>query len=193
MGADASLEYNKEHVETYSFDHVHTVWFSPCQKYLENAIKETEVAEFLKQTNFKEAVYMITGIKTVTGAAVTVSISEGRAANASVGFDGTMVGVPVTVGPEVGYETSEGSEASFKNSSCVVWAYQLRKVKVKKGEVTSKEFVKGALFADGDGSGKAVELEVDESLDEGIETLEAYDEEDGEECVCILPEGEYNA
>ena len=100
---------------------------------------------------------MITGIKTVTGAAVTVSKSKGQGVSASVGVDGTLVGVPVTIGPEVGYETSKGSQASFKNSSCVVWAYQLMKVRVKKGEVLSKEFTRGALFENVDGNEKTVD------------------------------------
>lgn len=176
-------------METYSFEHVHTVWFSPSQSYISQVVKEKAVADFLKQTDYEEAVYIITGIKTVEGASVTTSINRNRNAKASVGFDGTPMGVPVSVGPDAGYEAENAREATFKNSSCVVWAYQLKEVKVKRGgEVKSKDFVKGALFGE-DKEGKDVKSEADEISGEDLNGTGVYDEALQEECICILPDG----
>jgi hypothetical protein len=188
LGAEASVKYDKAQAETYSFDHVHTVWFSPSQSYISQVVKEKEVANYLKQTDYEEAIYIITGIKTVQGASVTTSHSKNRNLKAAVGFDGLPLGVPVSVGPDAGLEVGKASEATFKNSSCVVWAYQLKKVKVQRGgEVESKDFVKGALFGDGDE--RVLELQAGEIPEEDLNASRAYDEGDEEECFCVLPEG----
>lgn len=183
------MKYDKAQVETYSFEHVHTVWFSPSHSYISQAVKEKEVANFLKQTDYEEAVYIITGIKTVEGASVTTSINRNRHVKASVGFDGTPMGVPASVGPDAGYEAEKARESTFKNSSCVVWAYQLKEVKVKRGgEVKSKDFVKGALFGE-DSEGKAVESSAGEISGQEMDGTGVYDEALEEECLCVLPEG----
>jgi len=188
LGAEVSVKYDKAHVDTYAFDHVHTVWFSPSQTYISQVIKETEVVNFLKQTDYEETIYIITGIKTVEGASVTTFRNKGRDLKAAAGFDGTAMGIPVSVGPDAGYGDGETREATFKNSSSVVWAYQLKEVRVKRGGgVQSKDFVKGALFGEGE-EGRVVEPQAGEIPDEDLSAERAYDEVGEEECFCVLPE-----
>lgn len=189
LGANAAVAYDRTQMETYAFEHVHTVWFSPSQSYLSQAMKEKEVANFLKQTDYEEAVYMVTGIKTVQGASVTTSRSKSRNLKASIGLHGASMGVQGSMGPDAGYKSGEASEATFENSSCVLWAYQLKKVKIKRGgEVQSKDFVNGALFGEGY-EGRIVESQVGEIPEEDFSASIAYDEGDEEECLCVLPEG----
>ena len=189
LAAEASVKYDKARMETYAFEHVHTVWFSPSQAYISQVIKGKEVADFLIQTDYEEAIYIITGIKTVRGASVTTSHNKSHNTKASIRFDGTLMGLPGSVGPDAGYEDGGASETTFKNSSCVVWAYQLKKVKVKRGgEIESKDFVKGALFGEGD-EGRVVESEAGEIPEEDLNASRAYDEDAEEECFCVLPDG----
>ena len=86
-------------------------------------VKNTNVVDFLEQTNFRKPLYIITGLKMVEGASVTTVNNKGRRIYAQLGFDGTPAAVPVTVGPEVERNIEESEIASFKNSSLVIFAF----------------------------------------------------------------------
>lgn len=90
---------------------------------------------------------MITGIKTVEGARVTTSRRKGRGFNVSLGFDGTAFGVPVSVGPQAEHGSEVSEEATFENSSHIVFAYQLKEIRFGKDKrMKSRDYTKGALF-----------------------------------------------
>lgn len=194
LGAEASVSFDKGSIDTYAFQHMKTEWFLPSKAFIKASVKNTNVVDFLEQTNFRKPVYIITGLKTVEGASVTTVNSKGRGVIAKIGFDGTPAAVPVTVGPEVERNIEESKTASFKKSSPVVFAFQLAVVRCNegKGDVLVKDYTKGALFGlNQEDEELDLETEVLEGfgdLEEGREIIPVFDEDGEENCNCFLPD-----
>lgn len=194
LGAEASVSFDKGAIDTYAFQHMQTAWFLPSKSFVNARVKNTNAVDFLEQTNFRKHLYIITGLKTVEGASVTTVNSKGRGVNAKLGFDGTSVAVPVTLGPEVEHNIEESETASFRKSSPVIFAFQLAAVRCKESNenVTVKDYTKGAMFSAGpENEGLDLETEILDGfgdLDEGREIIPVYDEDGEEICNCFLPD-----
>lgn len=194
LGAEASVSFDKGSIDTYAFQHMQTSWFLPSRAFVGGCVKNTNVVDFLEQTNFRKPLYIITGLKMVEGASVTTVNNKGRGVYAKLGFDGTPAAVPVTVGPEVERNIEESETASFKRSSPVIFAFQLTAVRCKEGNenVMVRDYTKGALFAVGDENEELhLETEILEGfgdLDEGREIIPVFDEDGEENCNCFLPD-----
>lgn len=194
LGAEASVSFDKGSIDTYAFEHMQTSWFLPSRSFVTACVKNTNVVDFLEQTNFRKPLYIITGLKMVEGASVTTVNNKGRRIYAQLGFDGTPAAVPVTVGPEVERNIEESEIASFKNSSPVIFAFQLTAVRCKenKEDVMVKDYTKGAMFSAGDENEELhLETEVLEGfgdLKEGREIIPVFDEDGEENCNCFLPD-----
>lgn len=194
LGAEASVSFDKGSIDTYAFQHMQTEWFLPSKAFVEACVKNTNVVDFLEQTNFRKPLYIITGLKTIEGASVTTVNSKGRGVYAKLGFDGTPAAVPVTVGPEVERNIEESETTSFEKSSPVIFAFQLTAVRCKEGNenVMVKDYTKGAMFAAGDENEelefKTEVLEGFADLEEGREIIPVFDEDGEENCNCFLPD-----
>lgn len=194
LGAEASVSFDKCSIDTYAFQHMQTAWFLPSKTFVDACVKNTNVVDFLEQTNFRKPFYVITGLKTVDGASVTTVNSKGHGINAKLGFDGTAAAVPVTVGPELEHHAEESDTASFEKSSPVIFAFQLMALRCKEGNenVMVKDYTKGALFGSGQ---ENEELDLATEVLEGVVELEkgrkiipVYDEDGEENCNCFLPD-----
>lgn len=85
--------------------------------------------------------------------------------------------------------------ATFKKSSHIVFAFQLREIRCKKGKITSnKEYLDGALFGvDKSSRGPkmtiaSIEMTKDmmqQSLGESV--VESFDEGNDEDCCTVIP------
>jgi len=108
--------------------------------------------------------------------------------------DGTPAGMPLSLGPEASHDSEGTVFATFKNSSHIVFAFQLREIRCKEGKITSnKEYLDGALFGVDNSSG---ELEMtftsvgltkevmEQSLGESV--VESFDEGDNEDCCTVV-------
>lgn len=194
LGAEASVSFDKCAIDTYAFQHMQTAWFLPSKAFVDACVKNTNVVDFLEQTNFRKPLYIITGLKTVRGASVTTVNTKGRGFNSKLAFDGTPAAVPVTVGPEVERNIEESETASFEKSSPVIFAFQLAAVRCKEANenVRVKDYTKGALFASGQ---ENEELDLQAEVLDGLgdlyedrETIPVYDEDGEEYCHCFLPD-----
>jgi len=166
-----------------------TKWFIPSRAFIKKAVEDAEVVDFLKQIDYADPVYMITGIKTVGGASVTTSSKRTRGWKAFLGIDATATGAPISIGPDAADDNETSDKATFENSSRIVFAYQLLQITSEPGtdkKIESKNYATGALFGAGEDK-KELKLELREV--EGLNTLEVFDEEEEEECLCVLPEG----
>lgn len=95
--------------------------------------------------------YIITGLKTVTGAKAKSYKSRAVGGNLGVEVDGTVWsggGVPVSVGPVAEGNMERKDGVSWEGSSDFVFAFRVRKVFVEKpGKLRSDEDYKsGAMF-----------------------------------------------
>lgn len=121
---------------------------------------------FLQISRYRKPIYIITGLKIVTGAEVKTQKSSVLGGTLALEVDGTVWSggtVPISVGP--GVEGKLGKETSMKweGSSDFVFAFRVSKVFVQKktGQVLNEEeYQKGAMLGDKMDILKGPEIEV---------------------------------
>lgn len=202
VGGKASVNWNDAEMAKYKFEELITKTISPEFPEIVTAFAEPSVQQAIKDSRFRDNVYMITGIKSAKGAEVAISKIKARGKNFQFGIDTTPAGFPLKFGPEFEMNKGEGEGLTEKHSKEqeFVFAYRLREITYKRKKVgEQKEYLKGDL--QGHGQNKGEEVKRDESLDVpeleewkgeeetlkamGIETKEAVD--DDEKAVLIIP------
>jgi hypothetical protein len=167
--------------ETFSFDTIETSQFSPTTPYLQGCLEAEGVRRFLQIARYRKPVYVITGVKVVTGAKAESLKSHSVGANLEVELDGTVwSGVPVSGGP--GLEGKAGSKASTKWSATDDFVFAFRVTKVVAGKLPGQvlkeeEYRKGAMLESKQESIEAPKVSVLEYLDLDA-TSEGFDTED---------------
>ena len=194
LGGEFSVEFSSDRVDTCTFETMVTEWLTPPTRLVNEAVKAEQVQGFLKMAPPKTPLYIITGLKTVSGVTASTSRANASGYTAQLGADGTAAGVPVTVGPKTGHTGARGEQVSWKCQGPLVFAYQLAQISFKKGAWVMKDYQKGAMFGMDQEVG-GTEIEVDESEAErdfvneleDVEVREGWDEGNGEECVVVVP------
>jgi hypothetical protein len=156
------------------------------------------VRRFLDKSRYRKPVYIITGLKTVTGAKAKSHKSRTVGGKFGVDLDATIWSggiVPVGGGPEIEGKRENIEGTSWKGSSDFVFAFRARKISVRKktGEVKSdEEYKTGAMLGDEVKEGEVPVLvfsDVDpEAEDEGCEMEELM--EDDAVIACAVPKAE---
>lgn len=208
IGAEGNVSFSRESADSYAFERLETRWFEPSRAFVEVASREANVQGFLRSAGRRTPVYVVTGIKIVSGATVSTAAHKSHGYGGKVGFDATSVGVPVTVGPQGGRERGVGEEVGWSCEGPLVFAYQLKRVVYRDRGSAVKDYNKRALFGvhrgdageDGgayvledlpDVSGQQEDTEADGALMESLgeaSIVPASDEGDGEICTVIIPE-----
>ncbi|KAK1832216.1 hypothetical protein QBC39DRAFT_348943 [Podospora conica] len=115
LGDEASLQYDRHAVLSYSLTGIKTARFTPSVELKERALApEGRVAQYLRAGDGPSRVFMVTGVKTVTGASVTTASGKGTAWRVvlSVGVEGGVVDeeAPVVFAFELEELTLDGEE-----------------------------------------------------------------------------------
>jgi hypothetical protein len=155
------------------------------------------VRRYLDKSRYRKPIYIITGVKTVTGAKAKSHKSRAVGGKLGVEVDGTIWSggtVPIGGGPEVEGKRENKEGTSWKGSSDFVFAFRVRKVSVKKktGEVKKyEEYKTGAMLGDeieGDVPALTFSEEDPEAEDEGCEMEELME---GDTVIaCAVPKAE---
>lgn len=150
---------------------------------------------YLEKCRYKKPVYVITGLKTVTGAAVKTN-KQSASAN-MVAIEATVPGVDgmpnLTVKPQISTKKEAKANMSWEGHSDFIFAYRVSKVWVKKGSILEEDYTKGAMFgreekAMVDTAPEIVKVEEADPAEEGFTQEETTD---GDEKVMIaLPQTE---
>ncbi|OMP83011.1 hypothetical protein BK809_0001203 [Diplodia seriata] len=167
-------------------------------EFVEAAARAEAVRAYVARNRFRRRVYMVTGVKTAAGARGFVEDVRERGVDARVGVDATPFGVPVAAGPRAEGGRAAETRVGFGGAEEFVFAFCLREVRVKRsGEVRQKG------FRDGDFMGVDELRREERSVEQvGVEVVglaerdaggddldsdevEAVEEENGEECVCV--------
>ncbi|KAL5319283.1 hypothetical protein ACEPPN_012333 [Leptodophora sp. 'Broadleaf-Isolate-01'] len=216
IGADISGNWDNIEQSTYKFDELITKTISPSLAEISAIFNEQEVQQCLKDSRFRDNLYMITGIKIARGADVAVSKIRSRGGNLNFGIDTTPFGVPIKIGPDIEISKEVGQSFEEKHTEDFVFAYRLREIRYRRKVVEDqKEYRKGDLMGAGprkqDGHIGEGEMRGEEGKSLGevdaeaeliglgsgdvdgdswdADTTSATDE-DGEEVHCIFLEGE---
>lgn len=163
-----------------------TTQFVPSEDYLKRCVESAAIRRFLETSRYHKPVYVITGVKIVSGAQGATTTS--RLVDGMVGaqVDGTILSggmVPVAGGPEFRRGKATKSAVSWKGSTDFVFAYKVSEVHVSKsGEVKrEREYTKGALYEDGPGEHKVEPLIASVVEGPSAETQDGFDVEVVEE------------
>ena len=130
-----------------------TTTFVPTEDYVKRCIDNAGVRLFLETCRYRKPVYIITGIKIVSGAQGTTTSSRSVGGVVGAQVDGTVLSgglAPVGGGPEVRRGKETKNAVSWEGSTDFVFAYKVSEVRVSKsGEVKrERDYTKGALYED---------------------------------------------
>jgi hypothetical protein len=137
--------------ETWSFDNLQTRWFTPSDDYIKQSLQQMEVQDFIAQNYSwlrRTKLYMVTGIMIAEGASSAIKTAKDNELHLSLGVDTPLPQVPITVLPQLDLEGASGVEKSQGKSDTVVFASQLRRIKISPaGDVTHAQYTDGALLS----------------------------------------------
>ncbi|KAH7010847.1 uncharacterized protein B0I36DRAFT_370133 [Microdochium trichocladiopsis] len=194
VGGEATAQRDKSAVEHYTVKDLASVsgWV-PSLELEKKATESSSVAAFLEQWDYEKPVYMITGIRTAESVTVTTLRRRGRSLLGWFGIDLSPVDVPLTVGMTAEDSASRNEFVSFEDSSKIVFAYQLREIRVSEGNVTGSDYLTNALLDTAGGAARprdttAVGHDVGDVALAHLYRYATIDEMDGSECVCISPD-----
>ncbi|KAL2067622.1 hypothetical protein VTL71DRAFT_15718 [Oculimacula yallundae] len=152
MGIGAEVSGNWDDIEqsTYKFDELITQTIAPSFAEIVAIFNEPDVQQFLKDSRFRDNLYMITGIKIARGADIAVSKIKSKGGNFNFGIDTTPFGVPIKIGPDVEISKEAGQSYEEKHTDDFVFAYRLREIRYRKKAVEDqREYRKGDLLGAG--------------------------------------------
>lgn len=137
---------------------------------------------------------MIVVLEIAKGAKVSKGSERNRETTAKMMVDGTGAGVPVKTGPEVEVKGEKKESTQWRDEKSFVFAYRLRKITCKKGEIVEEVELNRGAFLDLESSrsekgGKELHYFVeDKDADlEGNVGEKISEDEDGEEEVFMWP------
>ena len=205
FGGSINMHFDSRSLDHYRFRDLETVFFSPTQGYLKEAVNRESVREYLEGSLYAP-IYIITGLKIVRGpgAEVTKRRSLGGDGSAKFGVPATLAGVPFAVDTgEVTLHHTDAENTSFGGSSDFIIGYRLGKITFHRNHEGAQvpehqPHTDGAfLGVNDDQSAETSRLDITASIEfggddviaqelQGEELIPAIDEEDNEECKCFV-------
>jgi hypothetical protein len=208
IAANVKLILSTEASNRWVVEQAQTEWFSPSSSFVRSSIKTKDVVDFLDMAGLQKPLYMITGVKTVTGASLSSSLIKGRSYGAKVGIGEIPTWASLSAGPELECRVNQNEAIEFKKKGPIVFAYQLVKVNLKDANAKAGPVFKGAMFGAGESEPGLIETDISEELPgfllNGVKSgvkqvalVESFDESTKEKCALIIPGGagedEFNA
>jgi hypothetical protein len=205
FGGNINAHFDSRSLDLYRIRDMETVFFSPSQTYLKQAVNKDCVRQYLEGSLYAP-VYIITGLKIVRGpgAEVTKRRSLGGHGSAKFGVPGTVAGFPFAVDTgEVTLHHSGSENTSFGGGSDFVFGYRLGKItfhKSPQGAQVPKHqaYTVGAVLGVKDNpsvknSPAAITATIEFGGDDAVaqelrgeELIPAIDEDDNQECKCFV-------
>ncbi|KAH6996526.1 hypothetical protein BKA56DRAFT_571672 [Ilyonectria sp. MPI-CAGE-AT-0026] len=198
IGGNASLKGQKKYEDVYKIQKLETVYFYPQPSYIKKCLQLPDVKDYNEMADFKEPVYLITGLKIAWGA--TISTEHGRdfegKVEGSVQAPGGLGDVKVGAGVfgESGMVSSFGKPADFVLGIQVQKIYHKRAFFVGEPVLAVKKVVKAAVLLGDDepaveGAGDDVEFTIEDLCDGEVEGLVSWTGKDskGEDEIWLLP------
>jgi hypothetical protein len=150
-GLGGRVEGDKDRVDRLDIrcDKIVQETFSPDDAYILRAIDDPTIQAILKRAR-RPPVFLVTGIMVAYDASITVERSRGAGTNNKLEADATQLGVPLSVGGEIGSTNKLSSKLENVPTRPFILAYQLRRIRrrVFRDSVDDAEENKWALFDD---------------------------------------------
>lgn len=189
MGIDVSSDSD----DRFRFEKMHTEEFFPDAEYIKSILQRSPVATRMLEKQRKQ-LYVIVGVKTVSGAAVKRAHSGNIGGSLDISIDAAVAGspVPTSVGPSVVSSSGISESVSFEGSDDFVFAFRLQKLRMKRREegVRQEDYAKGAMFEYGaPGKKESESLEISElNASDGLDDFASQDvDEEDNQAVVYVP------
>jgi len=174
LGDEPNFHYDRKNVLSYSATGLHTQSFHPSDAFKRRALTTpgSRVAHYINASQYQSPVYMVTAVKTITGAGVTVGSIKGKGWRASV-----------NIGAIAGEQQLTGDDPPP-----IVFAFRLMQLRLlPSGEITSVPF---GEQEEEDGNQSDFDDALQEALDQefGEDTfsiMDGFDEGNGSHCTII--------
>lgn len=198
IGGNISGNWDNAEVTSFKFDELVTRTIAPESLEVRAMFKDDNIQMAMKNSRFRDNLYMVTGIKIARGADVAISKIRAKGGNLHFGIDGSASGIPLTIGPDVSVHSSKGQGLKERHDEEFVFAYRLREIVYVRKEVKDqKEYRKGDLM--GHGRGKKAENDWVDEFEAELQGLrkddvrpDAWDfdvlpavDDDGTEVSCV--------
>lgn len=159
LGINVGVDIASDSDDVFRFEKMYTEEFFPDEEYIQTALQKSPLATKIL-TKQKKPLFIIVGVKTVSGAVVKRAHSRQTTGSLDVAFDAALVGspVPVSIGPSVTSSSGAKESVSFEGSDDFVFAIRVQKLRVKKQEVTQEDYTKGTAYNNEVGGKKKTEL-----------------------------------
>ncbi|KAE8548114.1 hypothetical protein EYB25_009908 [Talaromyces marneffei] len=166
VGVDLGVDWDLNDDETLHFDTITTTQFHPSASYIQTHCVDAsaQVQRWFERSRFKKPLYLITGIKIVSGdKSAETKTARGGGGDVSVNVDGTVWSagaVPLGGGPSVEVHQTEKKGVKWGNGGDFVLAFRVKRFMVSKRGVKETDYVKGAVL----GYDNAKEVEKNHAL-----------------------------
>lgn len=155
----SSLRASRSDQFTWHFKKLESQVFSPSLDYVGNAMRHGDVQASLKKWLFKRRVYMVTGVRIVSGA--SMKRKDQSAISASISAEAPL-DESVSAGAEGGIASSSVDSEEFDKATDFVFAYRLNEVSYR-GKVKHKPYTGGETESSGrPQEPKPSEIEIDD-------------------------------
>ena len=147
VGGHISGERSKARELMIDSEHVRVESFRPDKRYLAKALDD-DLLQTLARKLSRPPLYMVTGLMVAHGATVRVCDERGAAVGAGVEADVTSQGVPLKAGFDGEHSRSDRSAVFSATAEPLILAYQIVRLRKKRGELTDQDENKWGLFSD---------------------------------------------
>ncbi|OPB38931.1 hypothetical protein A0O28_0020370 [Trichoderma guizhouense] len=135
----------------FSFNTVETTQFVPTSSYIQSCVENDDVRRYLQISRYRKPLYVITGLKIVTGIDANMHTSLAVQSSPAIQIDSAIPQMgPISFGGS-GAENMASTKAitTFKNSDDFVFAFRVSKVLVGKGTdqvISEEDYRRGAML-----------------------------------------------
>ncbi|KAK3364605.1 hypothetical protein B0T25DRAFT_598950 [Lasiosphaeria hispida] len=152
VNAALGTEWPHSSSESWTYDNLRTVWFTPPIEYVRQSVEDTQVQNFVNDNKSwlgRINLYMVTSLKIAYGASVLSDFAKSYGFNGQVGIDLSTLGAPVVTGPEGGFENGFAMRSSSSSADAVVFAFRLRRIKIRPmGDPKQEDYTNNALLGE---------------------------------------------
>lgn len=202
IGGEVDVGHRAVDEAVYHFDQLETRYFEPDDDFIRQSLQAPDAQMFLNMGFRRKPVYMITGLKIARGASATIAKSRKHGVKLEVGVNGSVLGIPASVGPSVEVSNKLTQTTSFQSSTDFVFAYRVIKISrfPWKSGFKHSGYSKGALYdldanhardSKDDPEEFKVETDIPEvATSSSTEALNVEDDDGGEMCIIMSSYGE---
>lgn len=194
VGGKSSFSSTRDKVISYRARTMHSEWFAPSRGFVSAAVAQPDVAGFLAMLPSKRPIYMVTGVRHVTGFVASSRSEKERSGGGGVNADATSLGAPLAVGVNVEGGVGAGETVEWECEGPIVFVYQLEKLTRRNEDWNQEEYSnKGAFMGVGEATRDEWVVESESGILEGLDEEDVEVMDDGwddleeEECVVVVP------